>query len=64
MAVAKAVKGRESFEASEVSGFIAAARDAMQQRGKADLGGKTVGVAGADLVQDLLYHGRPPQQVR
>ena len=42
MAVVKAVKGRESFEAGEVSGFIAAARDAMQQRGKAELGGKTV----------------------
>ncbi|TNC61510.1 dihydroxyacetone kinase subunit L [Rubellimicrobium roseum] len=42
MAVAKAVKGRESFEASEVSGLIAAARDAMQARGKAELGGKTV----------------------
>lgn len=42
MAAAKALKGRESFEASEVSGLIAAARDAMQQRGKAELGGKTV----------------------
>ncbi|HVG49546.1 MAG TPA: dihydroxyacetone kinase subunit L [Rubellimicrobium sp.] len=42
MAGAKALKGRESFEASEVSGLISAARDAMQQRGKAELGGKTV----------------------
>ena len=42
MAGAKALKGRDSFEASEVSGLIAAARDAMQQRGKAELGGKTV----------------------
>lgn len=42
MAGAKALKGRESFGASEVSGLIAAARDAMQQRGKAELGGKTV----------------------
>jgi dihydroxyacetone kinase-like protein len=42
MAGAKALKGRESFEASEVSGLIAAARDAMQARGKAELGGKTV----------------------
>lgn len=42
MAAAKAVKGRESVEASEVSALVAAARDAMAQRGKAELGGKTV----------------------
>jgi dihydroxyacetone kinase-like protein len=42
MAGAKALKGRESFEASEVSDLIAASRDAMQARGKAELGGKTV----------------------
>lgn len=42
MAAAKALKGRESFDASEVSGLVAAARDAMQARGKAELGGKTV----------------------
>lgn len=42
MAGAKALKGREGFEAAEVSGLIAAARDAMQARGKAELGGKTV----------------------
>ena len=42
MAGAKALKGRESFKAAEVSDLIAAARDAMQQRGKAELGGKTV----------------------
>lgn len=42
MAAAKALKGRESVEASEVSSLIAAARDAMQARGKAELGGKTV----------------------
>lgn len=42
MAAAKALKGRESVEASEVSALVAAARDAMQARGKAELGGKTV----------------------
>ena len=42
MAGAKALKGRESFKAAEVSDLIAAARDAEQQRGKAELGGKTV----------------------
>ena len=42
MSAAKTLKGRETVEASEVSGFVAAARDAMQARGKAELGGKTV----------------------
>ncbi|EYD75545.1 Putative dihydroxyacetone kinase, ADP-binding protein subunit [Rubellimicrobium mesophilum DSM 19309] len=42
MSAAKALKGRESLDASEVSGLIAGARDAMQQRGKAEIGGKTV----------------------
>jgi dihydroxyacetone kinase-like protein len=42
MSAAKALKGREAFEASEVSALIAGARDAMQARGKAELGGKTV----------------------
>jgi dihydroxyacetone kinase-like protein len=42
MAMAKAVKGRTTVEASEVSALVGAARDAMQARGKADLGGKTV----------------------
>lgn len=42
MAGAKALRGREAFEAAEVSGLVAAARDAMQARGKAELGGKTV----------------------
>jgi dihydroxyacetone kinase-like protein len=42
MAGAKALKGREFVEPSEVSALIAAARDAMQARGKAEIGGKTV----------------------
>ncbi len=42
VSAAKALKGRESLDASEVSGLIATARDAMQQRGKAEIGGKTV----------------------
>lgn len=42
MAGAKALKGRESVEAAEVSALVAAARDAMQARGKAEIGGKTV----------------------
>jgi dihydroxyacetone kinase-like protein len=42
MAMAKAVKGRTEVDVSEVSALVGAARDAMQARGKAELGGKTV----------------------
>ena len=42
MAMAKAVKGRETVEASELSALVVLARDAMVARGKAELGGKTV----------------------
>lgn len=42
ISMAKVLRGRTSVEASEVSGLIAGARDAMQARGKAELGGKTV----------------------
>jgi dihydroxyacetone kinase-like protein len=42
MSMAKVLRGRTGVEASEVSGLIAGARDAMQARGKAELGGKTV----------------------
>ena len=42
MAMAKALKGRTAVETAELSGLVAAARDAMAARGKAELGGKTV----------------------
>ncbi|MEM9248523.1 MAG: dihydroxyacetone kinase subunit L [Pseudomonadota bacterium] len=42
MTVAKEVKGQTAVEASAVSALVAAARDKMQARGKAELGGKTV----------------------
>jgi len=42
MSMAKVLRGRTEVEASEVSSLIGGARDAMQARGKADLGGKTV----------------------
>lgn len=42
MTMAKALKGHTGVEPAEVATLIAAARDAMQARGKADLGGKTV----------------------
>jgi dihydroxyacetone kinase-like protein len=42
MAMAKATRGRTSVEVAELAGLVAAARDAMAARGKAELGGKTV----------------------
>jgi len=42
MAMARTLKGETSIDAARVSGLIALARDAMQARGKAELGGKTV----------------------
>lgn len=42
MSAAKALKGRSECEASEISALVAGARDKMQERGKAELGGKTV----------------------
>ena len=42
MSMAKALKGRSGVEASAIPALIAGARDAMQARGKAELGGKTV----------------------
>jgi dihydroxyacetone kinase-like protein len=42
MAMAKALKGRTDVDPTETSALIAAALAAMQARGKADLGGKTV----------------------
>lgn len=42
MAMAKATKGRTTVEVADLATLVAAARDAMMSRGKADLGGKTV----------------------
>lgn len=42
MVIAKTLKGETTLEASRVSELVALARDAMQARGKAALGGKTV----------------------
>ena len=42
MAMAKATRGRTTIEVADLSGLVAAARDAMAARGKAELGGKTV----------------------
>ncbi|MEO0383891.1 MAG: dihydroxyacetone kinase subunit L [Pseudomonadota bacterium] len=42
MSAAKALKGQSSVNVDQVSALIAGARDKMQERGKAELGGKTV----------------------
>jgi phosphoenolpyruvate---glycerone phosphotransferase subunit DhaL len=42
MAMAKASRGRTEIGVGELAGLVAAARDAMIARGKAELGGKTV----------------------
>ncbi len=42
MSAAKTLRGAETIDPGQVSGLIADARDKMQARGKAELGGKTV----------------------
>jgi dihydroxyacetone kinase-like protein len=42
MAAAKALKGRDAAAPDELPAVLAAARDAMRARGKAEIGGKTV----------------------
>ncbi|MEO0542915.1 MAG: dihydroxyacetone kinase subunit L [Pseudomonadota bacterium] len=42
MSAAKSLKGRTSIETDEISELVSGARDKMQERGKAELGGKTV----------------------
>jgi dihydroxyacetone kinase-like protein len=42
MSMAKSLKGQTSVDPAQISALVAGARDAMQARGKAELGGKTV----------------------
>jgi len=42
MSAAKTLRGKDSIDSSEVARLIAGARDKMKERGKAELGGKTV----------------------
>ncbi|MEM6890022.1 MAG: dihydroxyacetone kinase subunit L [Pseudomonadota bacterium] len=42
MSAAKTLRGQQSIEPAEVASLIAGARDKMKERGKAELGGKTV----------------------
>lgn len=42
MSAAKSLRGQESIDPTEVASLIAGARDKMKERGKAELGGKTV----------------------
>jgi dihydroxyacetone kinase-like protein len=75
MSMAKALKGRTGVEPDEVASLLAVARDAMQARGKADLGGKTVldsldamaraaaGQSDADAVADAVAQAAARAQV-
>ena len=42
MAIAKQIKGQTAVEPSELTALVAVARDQIQTRGKAEIGGKTV----------------------
>ncbi|ABV92272.1 PTS-dependent dihydroxyacetone kinase [Dinoroseobacter shibae DFL 12 = DSM 16493] len=42
MSAAKELRGQQEIESESIPGLIAGARDKMQERGKAELGGKTV----------------------
>ena len=42
MAIAKQIKGQTAVEPAELASLVMAARDQIQSRGKAELGGKTV----------------------
>ena len=42
LSAAKTLKGQTQFEIAQISDLVAAARDKMRDRGKAELGGKTV----------------------
>ncbi|MDU9006418.1 dihydroxyacetone kinase subunit L [Sedimentitalea todarodis] len=42
MSAAKTLRGRQQIDTASISGLLAGARDKMQERGKAELGGKTV----------------------
>jgi dihydroxyacetone kinase-like protein len=63
MAMAKALKGRTDVEVAGISGLVAAARDAMAARGKAELGGKTV-LDSLDAVATALDGVDDPAEAR
>ena len=42
MSAGKTLRGKTGIEPAEISGLVAGARDRMRERGKAELGGKTV----------------------
>jgi len=61
MAAAKLTKGKTAIEAGEISSLVEAARDAMIQRGKGQLGDKTV-LDGMDAIARALA-GKPPAEM-
>lgn len=63
LADAKTLKGRESADWSELSGLVRTAREAMQARGKASLGDKTVLDALAAIEQATEGLGDPAAEL-
>ena len=59
MAMAREVKGQGMIEPAQLSALVAAARDRMMERGKAELGGKTV-LDSLDAIAGALEEGRDP----
>lgn len=62
MAIAKVVKGNEQVDAERTSELIAIARDKMQERGKAELGGKTV-LDSLNAVTEATAELQEPSQI-
>ena len=62
MTMAKEVKGETEVPASRISPLVAAARDKMQARGKAELGGKTV-LDSLDVVAQATDGAEDPSEV-
>lgn len=59
MAMAKMLRGQTSVDPAGISALVAAARDAMQARGKAELGGKTVLDSLDAVARATADHARP-----
>ncbi|WP_367718212.1 dihydroxyacetone kinase subunit L [Nitratireductor sp. GISD-1A_MAKvit] len=63
MAAAKLEKGKSRIEPEEISGLVAAARDAMMARGKGNLGDKTV-LDSLDALAGALKEAPPHAMVQ
>lgn len=62
MAIAKTIKGQTVVDASRLAELVGLARDQMQARGKAELGGKTV-LDSLDALATAIYGKTDPDQI-